>query len=119
MAAHDLRVLIVGGSLVGLCSAIALARGGARVTVLERTPRGRYEGGGGLGVDVELIAEVTGLGESPPVYWGPDRATSAWPLLADGLEGHARRTGGIELRRGAEVVEAGEAWVQVLDGVRF
>jgi glycine/D-amino acid oxidase-like deaminating enzyme len=72
MAADYVRVLIVGGSLVGLCTAIALAHGGARVTVLERSPRGRYEGGGGLGVDVGLIAEVTGLSESPPVYWGPD-----------------------------------------------
>src|SRR5271155_1156408 len=113
MAAHDLRVLIVGGSLVGLCSAIALARRGAHVTVLERTPRGRYEGGGGLGVDVGLIAEVTGLGESPPACWGRDRATTAWPLLADWLEGHAQRTGGIELRRGAEVVDVGDGWARV------
>ena len=38
MAAHEVRVLIVGGSLVGLCSAIALAHRGVHVTVLERTP---------------------------------------------------------------------------------
>ena len=95
MASHDVRVLIVGGSLVGLCSAIALARQGVQVTVLERTPQGRYEGGGGLGVDVGLLAEVTGLGESPPVCRGIDRATTAWPLLADWLEDHARPGGPI------------------------
>src|SRR5271155_5905345 len=110
MAAHDLGVLIVGGSLVGLCSAIALARRGAHVTVLVRTPRGRYEGGGGLGVDVGLIAEVTGLGESPPVCWGRDRATTAWPLLVDWLENHARRLGGIERRTDAAGVSPGDGW---------
>ncbi len=119
IAAHDARVLIVGGSLVGLCSAIALAGRGAHVTVLERTPRGRYEGGGGLGVDVGLIAAVTGLRESPPVCWGTDRATTAWPLLADWLEEHARRVGGIELRRSSEVVDAGDGWAQLVDGVRY
>jgi 2-polyprenyl-6-methoxyphenol hydroxylase-like FAD-dependent oxidoreductase len=119
MAARDMRVLIVGGSLVGLCSAIALARSGVRVTVLERTPQGHYEGGGGLGVDVGLLAEVTGLRESPPVCWGIDRATTAWPLLADWLEDHARRTRGIELRRGAEVVDTGDGWVQIAGGARY
>ena len=113
------EVLIVGGSLVGLCSAIALARRGAQVTVLERTPQGRYEGGGGLGVDVRLLGEVTGLDESPPVCWGMDRATTAWPLLADWLEDHARRTHGIDLRRGAEVVDVRDGWAQTVDGARF
>jgi 2-polyprenyl-6-methoxyphenol hydroxylase-like FAD-dependent oxidoreductase len=119
MASHDVRVLIVGGSLVGLCSAIALARQGVQVTVLERTPQGRYEGGGGLGVDVGLLAEVTGLGESPPVCRGIDRATTAWPLLADWLEDHARRTRGVELRRGADVLDAGDGWAEVVDGTRY
>jgi len=97
---RDLRVVIVGGSLVGLCTAVTLARRGARVTVLERTPEGRYQGGGGLGVDVTLLAAVTGLAERP-------------------LETHARRTAEIALRRGAEVVDAGDGWAQTVDGERY
>jgi 2-polyprenyl-6-methoxyphenol hydroxylase-like FAD-dependent oxidoreductase len=88
------------------------------VTVLERTPQGRYEGGGGLGVDVKLLAAVTGLAERPPVCWGRDRATTAWPLLADWLEAQARSTDGIDLRRGAEVVDTGDGWAQTVDGDR-
>lgn len=116
---RDVRVVIVGGSLVGLCIAVALARRGVHVTVLERTPQGRYEGGGGLGVDVTLLASATGLTERPPVCWGRDRATTAWPLLADWLEAHARRMGGIDLRRGAEVVDTGDGWAQTVDGERY
>ena len=116
---RDVRVVIVSGSLVGLCTAVTLARRGARVTVLERTPEGRYQGGGGLGVDVTLLAAVTGLAERPPVCWGRDRATTAWPLLADWLETHALRTAEIDLRRGAEVVDAGDGWAQTVDGERY
>jgi flavin-dependent dehydrogenase len=73
-AAPVRQVAVVGGSLVGLSMAIALAHAGASVTVFERTPHGGYEGGGGLGVDVDLLTEVTGLAGSPPVCWGVDRA---------------------------------------------
>ena len=50
----DLHVVIVGGSLVGLSSALALDRAGVQVTVLERSAAGLYEGGGGLGVEVDF-----------------------------------------------------------------
>jgi 2-polyprenyl-6-methoxyphenol hydroxylase-like FAD-dependent oxidoreductase len=109
-------VLVVGGSLVGLSSAIALARSGAAVTVLERTGSSGYEGGGGLGVDVELLAAVTGLSATPPVCRGPDRATTAWPLLAAWLETQARSVPGVEVVRGAEVVEVGDGWVRTRAG---
>ena len=103
------QVVVVGGSLVGLSMAIALAHEGALVTVLERTPQAGYEGGGGLGVDVDLLTRVTGVRGSPPVCQGVDRATTAWPLLAGWLEtearcrirgrGPARRRGGGGRRR--------------------
>ncbi len=113
------QVVVVGGSLVGLSMAIALARRGLLVTVLERTPRAGYEGGGGLGVDVGLLTRVTGLHGSPPVCQGVDRATTAWPLLANWLEDHARVAPGVEVRRGAEVIEVGERWARTSDGRRI
>ena len=103
----DRQVVVVGGSLVGLSMAIALAHRGASVTVLEQTPQAGYEGGGGLGVDVGLLTRVTGLDGSPPVCQGVDRATTAWPLLAAWLETNARAAPGVELRRGAEVIGGG------------
>jgi flavin-dependent dehydrogenase len=54
-AAPGRQVVVVGGSLVGLSMAIVLAHEGALVTVLERTPHRGYEGGGGLGIDVDLF----------------------------------------------------------------
>jgi glycine/D-amino acid oxidase-like deaminating enzyme len=76
------RVVVVGGSLVGLSMALAPAHEGATVRVLERTPHRGDEGGGGLGVDGDLLTWVTGPAGSPPVCQGVDRATTAWPLLA-------------------------------------
>jgi 2-polyprenyl-6-methoxyphenol hydroxylase-like FAD-dependent oxidoreductase len=83
-------ILIVGGSIVGLSAALALASRGATVTVLERTAGPGFEGGGGLGIDLDLLADVTGRQDAPPVCHGWDRATTAWPLLAGWLEGAAR-----------------------------
>jgi 2-polyprenyl-6-methoxyphenol hydroxylase-like FAD-dependent oxidoreductase len=114
-----IRVVIVGGSLVGLATAIALAHRGASVTVLERTASAGYEGGGGLGVDVNLLAEVTGLADSPPVCRGRDRDTTAWPLLAGWLEEQARAVPGVGLVRGAEVIEVGDAWARTRAGARY
>jgi 2-polyprenyl-6-methoxyphenol hydroxylase-like FAD-dependent oxidoreductase len=112
------RVVVVGGSLVGLSMGVALAQEGAAVTVLERTPRAGFEGGGGLGVDVDLLRRVTGLVGSPPVCQGFDRATTAWTLLAGWLEAQAHTVPGVEIQRGSEVVEAGDGWALTVDGRR-
>ena len=55
-----LRVGVVGGSIGGLSAACALVRSGARVHVLERASPCFAERGGGLGVDPELVAQVSG-----------------------------------------------------------
>jgi 2-polyprenyl-6-methoxyphenol hydroxylase-like FAD-dependent oxidoreductase len=73
------------------------------VTVLERSPAPAVAGGGGLGVDVALLQQVTGLREEPPVLHGSDRDTTAWHLLQGWLEDQARRCGGVTVRRGAQV----------------
>jgi 2-polyprenyl-6-methoxyphenol hydroxylase-like FAD-dependent oxidoreductase len=103
-ADRPVRCVVAGGSLVGLAAAIALSRLGFDVTVAERSPARAVDGGGGLGVDVGLLREVTGIGQDPPVQHGVDRDTTAWHLLQSWLEEHARRRPGVTVRRRADVV---------------
>jgi 2-polyprenyl-6-methoxyphenol hydroxylase-like FAD-dependent oxidoreductase len=102
-AGRPVRCVVAGGSLVGLSTAIALSRLGMDVTVLERSPARAADGGGGLGVDVALLQQVTGLREEPPVLHGIDRDTTAWHLLQGWLEDQARCCPGLTLRRGTQV----------------
>ena len=102
-ARDGLHCVVAGGSLVGLSTAIALSRLGIDVTVLERSPARAVEGGGGLGVDVALLQQVTGLRDEPPVLHGIDRDTTAWHLLQGWLEDQATRRSGITVCRGTEV----------------
>jgi 2-polyprenyl-6-methoxyphenol hydroxylase-like FAD-dependent oxidoreductase len=101
-----MRCIVAGGSLVGLSTAITLSRLGFAVTVDERSPAHAVDGGGGLGVDVDLLREVTGIGEDPPVQHGVDRDTTAWHLLQSWLEEHAARRPGVTVRRGTDVISA-------------
>ena len=124
-AGRPVQCVIVGGSLVGLSAAIALSRLGIDVTVLERSPASAAEGGGGLGVDVGLLAEVTGVREEPPVLHGVDRDTTAWHLLQGWLEAHALRRPGVKMHRGTQVTgvqpASGQQTVSVMteDGGEF
>jgi 2-polyprenyl-6-methoxyphenol hydroxylase-like FAD-dependent oxidoreductase len=102
-ASGPLRCVVVGGSLVGLSAGIALAGLGMDVTVFERSPARAIDGGGGLGVDVALLRQVTGIGEAPPVLHGIDRDTTAWHLLQGWLEVHAQRRPNVTVRRGTQV----------------
>ena len=103
---RPMRCVVVGGSLVGLSTAIALARLGMEVTVLEQSPSRAADGGGGLGVDVALLGQVTGIAEEPPVLHGMDRDGTAWHLLQTWLEEHASRLPGVTMRRAARVITA-------------
>jgi 2-polyprenyl-6-methoxyphenol hydroxylase-like FAD-dependent oxidoreductase len=85
-AARPVRCVVVGGSLIGLSTAIALSRLGVEVTVAERSPARAVDGGGGLGVDVALLREVTSIEADPPVLHGIDRDGTAWHLLQGWLE---------------------------------
>jgi 2-polyprenyl-6-methoxyphenol hydroxylase-like FAD-dependent oxidoreductase len=93
---------VVGGSLVGMSLALAVAGRAGHATILERSPEGVL-GGGGLGVDVPLLQEVTGRSDAPPVYPGPDRDTTAWHLLRDWLVSACSEHTAIRLLRETEV----------------
>jgi 2-polyprenyl-6-methoxyphenol hydroxylase-like FAD-dependent oxidoreductase len=98
-----IRCVVVGGSLVGLSTAIALSRLGFEVTVAEQSPARAVDGGGGLGVDVALLREVTGIDADPPVLHGIDRDGTAWHLLQAWLEEHAERLPGVSVLHGTQV----------------
>jgi 2-polyprenyl-6-methoxyphenol hydroxylase-like FAD-dependent oxidoreductase len=100
---QPVQCVVVGGSLVGLSAASALSRLGIEVTVLERSPARADDGGGGLGVDVALLGQVTGISGQPPVVHGVDRDTTAWHLLQGWLEAHAVRRAGVTVLRGTQV----------------
>jgi len=102
-AAGRVRCVVVGGSLVGLSTAIALSRRRFEVTVAERSPARALDGGGGLGVDSALLREVTGIDADPPVLHGIDRDGTAWHLLQEWLEEHATRLPGLTVLRGRQV----------------
>jgi 2-polyprenyl-6-methoxyphenol hydroxylase-like FAD-dependent oxidoreductase len=103
-AVRPIQCVVAGGSLVGLSTAIALSRLGLEVTVAERSPAQAVDGGGGLGVDVALLREVTGIHADPPVLHGIDRDGTAWHLLQGWLEEHARRLPGVSVLRSRQVV---------------
>ena len=98
-----MQCVVVGGSLVGLTTAIALSRLEIGVTVLEQSPTRAVDGGGGLGVDVALLRQVTGIPAEPPVFHGSDRDTTAWHLLQGWLEEHAVSRPSVTVCRGTRV----------------
>jgi 2-polyprenyl-6-methoxyphenol hydroxylase-like FAD-dependent oxidoreductase len=98
----QLRVVIVGGSLSGLCAALALARAGSVVTILERAT-GEPPGGAGLGLDRGLLARVTGVDADRIPLINGNRPSAAWGLLRQFLLDAARATSGIEFTESVTV----------------
>jgi 2-polyprenyl-6-methoxyphenol hydroxylase-like FAD-dependent oxidoreductase len=102
--------IIVGGSLTGLALAVALARVGVLVTVIEQN-ESMDRLGTGLGVDRRLLSIVTGIDatRSETVSALPVvrsfRETSTWRAIYTWLRAVAEATGGIELREGLCVNE--------------
>ncbi len=100
---------VVGASLVGLSTALALDRAGWRVTVLERSPA-QPSGGTGIGIDRRLLSSVTGVGGALPVLNVGFPAT-AWGLLQAVLTEEVRCRPAIRVLRGRRVdaVQSGAA----------
>lgn len=112
-----LRALVVGGSLAGLVTALALARSGVGVTVLERSePDPKY--GGGLAVEaayLERVTGVTGLGHGSVLV--------PWTALRKTLREAADAQPSIDLHHHVRVVDVGQcgtgAWATSDSGERF
>ena len=100
--------IIVGGSLTGLATAIALAHIGVEVTLIERGV-GLERGGTGLGVDRDLLSHLVGVdarssglvGALPVVR--SRRETSTWFAICNWLRDLAFQTTGLSIREGLAV----------------
>jgi 2-polyprenyl-6-methoxyphenol hydroxylase-like FAD-dependent oxidoreductase len=106
----SLRAIVVGGSLSGLCAALALAADGAEVAVLERD-RELGAGGVGLGVERSLLERVTNaspFGDAAvpalPVITS-NRDSTAWMLIYQWLRNLIDHRPRITLHDGAEVTQ--------------
>ena len=119
------KVGIVGGSLVGLSTAIALARLGISSVVFERERH--FEAATGIGIDPTLLFKVTGA--NPHAHAHPlslvftHRYTTSWMVLHAWLRHVAAAYPDIQILVGVEVAEVhsgqSEATVTTSSGQRW
>ncbi|MGJ4931575.1 FAD-dependent monooxygenase [Bradyrhizobium sp. HKCCYLS2038] len=123
----DPRVLIVGGSLVGMATALALDARGVTCRVVERW-KPPVRGGTGLGVDRGLLSRVTGrdarrsdggVGLLPVIHAHGEAA--AWQDIHDWLCAHVLAAKHINLVHGVKINRVGteddHAWADA-EGMR-
>jgi 2-polyprenyl-6-methoxyphenol hydroxylase-like FAD-dependent oxidoreductase len=105
-----LRAIVVGGSLSGLCAALALAADGAEVAVFERD-RELGAGGAGLGVDRSLLGRVidaSPFGDATVPALSvitSNRDSTAWTLIYQWLRNLIDHRPRIAVHHGAEVTQ--------------
>lgn len=127
--AGELQILIIGGSLAGLTSALALARIGAQVTVLERAAGQRS----GAALAVHPADLDTVIGHEPaavvlerlagPGHRPHGAQSVAWTDLRDGLARAALDSPSISLLAGRRVQAVGQdeeaVWARTDDGTEY
>lgn len=104
------EITIVGGSLAGLTLALACARKGIAVHVIERTA-GHFAGGDSLSVDLSAVAETVGYDPRKhpalpvvPAY----RELTTWPALYNWLRDRVRETPDILLEEGKTITSVSD-----------
>jgi 2-polyprenyl-6-methoxyphenol hydroxylase-like FAD-dependent oxidoreductase len=112
------EALVVGASLAGLMTALALARQGLRVIVLERSDdSGRT--GAALSVPDGLLERITGL-PSDRLPHALASGVQSWFAVHDALRAAASTYVNIELRPNTRVTEVGQdadtAWAVTAEG---
>ncbi|MEU4777256.1 FAD-dependent monooxygenase [Micromonospora sp. NPDC023633] len=126
---HPLPAIVIGGSLAGLMTGLALARAGIRVTLLERAPADRPNGAA-LAVDRAQLARAIGREAArralaPATGRDPRTARNGsvpalWRDLHTGFRDAAACEPLIELRHNTPVVavrqNADSAWATTGDG---
>ena len=124
-----LEAIIVGGSLAGLTAALAMARIGIRVTVLDRGAN-HYVAGSGLWVDADALHDTIGAAYRGPsgTALGVDVAGGrqyalAWAQLHAWLRDLTAVAPQIKLRDGVIVRTVGQdrdtAWASDAEGRRY
>lgn len=78
MGMNGLKVGIIGGSISGCASAIALHRAGCEVDIFERSSRGLMDRGSGIGVPGPLRAELMEKGYLPSGFTGCEMKPRWW-----------------------------------------
>ena len=103
---------MVGGSLTGIATAIALARRGFEVSVLERAQS--FPHGAGLGIDLDLLRAIAGVSaENLPVVLG-NRLSTSWNAVHAWLSHAAARQSNLSITHGVDVQDLRAAGKQVV-----
>lgn len=93
--------VVVGASLAGLCTALALARAGWTITVLERSTRPLT--GMGLAIDIDLLQSITGIGRDRVPTIDAGYSFTGWGLLHAALLTDASGHASISVQTGSTV----------------
>ncbi len=97
------RAVVAGGSLAGLCAALALSKDGWHVTVLERSTSDPV-GGTGISIDRQLLGDVIGADTSGLPVLDAGFPATAWGLIHSVLSDEVVRRPSIEVLRGRRVL---------------
>jgi 2-polyprenyl-6-methoxyphenol hydroxylase-like FAD-dependent oxidoreductase len=120
--------IIVGASLSGLATALSLANQALEVSVVERVAPNGLTGGGGLGVDLDVLARVVGHDPSGsddplPVLRDHSHDNVAWTDLHQWLTKMVAADWRVEVHYSTEISTVGSdddrAWVATTKGSRF